>query len=73
MNNFHYNWHTEKRYLKLKEFIEPCNKFSGAIWNKQYDEEKAQIVLLNFFNTLQKMKPDKKLNLGLRSGYYSFM
>lgn len=73
MDNYHYKWHTEKKYLKLEKFIEPCNKFSGIIWNRQCDEEKAQTVLLNFFNALQKIKPDKKLNLGLRTGYYSFL
>lgn len=60
-------------YRKLKKIILEWGDYSGAIWNKSCNEDAAQNGLKRFFNALERCSPDKKLDLGTRTGYYSFL
>ncbi len=59
------DWHTERKYIKLQRVIDK--------WIEHPSELAAKENLLNFFEALRHCRPDKKLNLGFRTGYYSFL
>lgn len=60
-------------YLKLQKIISGWNDYSGAALGKPCDEYSAKASLKKFFITLKRCSPDKKVDLGTRTGYYSFL
>lgn len=62
-----------KRYDKLKEIIQPCRNFDCSYESRSYDEETAKKALVSFFLEFEKLEPEKKLRLGNRKNYYSFI
>lgn len=66
------NWRTERKYIRLWNIVTKWD-FSEAAFGKKCNEEAAKAELINFFEILRRCRPEKKLNLGLRTGYYSFL
>lgn len=59
------DWRFGRRYIKLQQIIDK--------WGEHSCESAAKSDLIIFFKALRHCRPDRKLNLGFRTGYYSFL
>lgn len=68
----HSDWQSNKKYIRLQKIIKQWHFFDAAL-GEHCNEIEAKSELNNFFKVLQSCRPDRKLNLGFRTGYYSFL